>query len=242
MRRISLLHPSRSRPHKSLATTNKWLERAGAPVELIVSIDQSDNTEQYAQVYGKTFCGGVIKMGMRGHSFYGIINDNRSAVDAINNAAKHATGDIFIVVSDDTDCPEGWAIDLLKHLEGKEDFIAKVDDGIQPWIITMPIMDRKYYDRFGYVYHPEYLHMFCDTELTCVADITGRKIVSNLVFPHKHYSVTKQQPDAVNKKADATWAQGEKLFLERYKRNFGLPPGLPIQDNGMINYLKRKIG
>ncbi len=241
MTKISLLHPSRSRPHKSLATTNKWLERAGTSVELIVSIDQSDNTEQYAQVYGKTFCGGVIKMGMRGHSFYGIINDNRSAVDAINNAAKHATGDIFIVVSDDTDCAEGWAVDLLKHLEGKEDFIAKVDDGIQPWIITMPIMDRKYYNRFGYVYYPEYLHMFCDTELSAVADMTGRRINIPMTFKHLHYSTGADVKDSVSDKADSTWSQGESLFISRAKIKFELidPPG-KITNSEYIFWLMRR--
>lgn len=245
MRKISLLHPSRSRPQKSYNTIQKWIERAGTDVEVVVSIDKSDNTEEYAQIYNKTFCGGVIRMGMKGHSFYGIINDNRSAVDAINNAAKHATGDIFIVVSDDTDCPLGWAVDLLKHLEGKEDFIVKVWDGIQPWIITMPIIDRKYYERFGYVYYPEYLHMFCDTELSCVADITGRRITIPMEFKHLHYSTGVAEKDQVSVKADATWEQGENLFIERVKINFGLvitQLGMGITDKAMSNWIKSKLG
>jgi hypothetical protein len=74
-----------------------------------------------------------------------------------------------------------------------------------------------------------------------VADITGRKIVSNLKFVHKHYSITGEGPDNLNRRADATWKQGEDLFIERYKRNFDLPPGQPIQDKGMIRFIQNKL-
>lgn len=222
---ISLIHPSRGRPEKSKKTIDKWVYHSR--IELIVSIDSDDpKLKEYLEIYDSSAL---------------IINNNSSAVDAINNAAKVATGDVFIVVSDDTEPCNAWSDYIYHEANGKKDFILKTQDGIQPWIITMPIMDRAYYNRFGYIYHPDYQHMFADTELTCVADITGRKIKSNLVFPHKHYSVTKEQPDEVNKKADATWAQGEKLFLERFKRNFYIASGNPIEDVGMINWLKNKI-
>jgi hypothetical protein len=205
---ISLLHPSRGRPEKSFETVQKWIQRAGnVSIELIVSLDEDDPELQ-----------GYREM----HVSLLEINKNRSAVDAINNAAKKARGNILIVVSDDTDCPENWAVDLLKCVEGKSDFIAKTNDGIQKWIITMPIMDRAYYNRFGYVYYPDYLHMFCDTELSCVADLTGRRVDIPLTFEHLHYSVGKSAKDSVSEKADATWSQGESLFLDRYKRNFDL--------------------
>jgi hypothetical protein len=205
---ISLLHPSRGRPEKSFETVQKWIQRAGnVSIELIVSLDEDDPELQ-----------GYREM----HVSLLEINKNRSAVDAINNAAKKARGNILIVVSDDTDCPENWAVDLLKCVEGKTDFIAKTNDGIQKWIITMPIMDRAYYNRFGYVYYPGYLHMFCDTELSCVADLTGRRIDIPLTFEHLHYSVGKSNKDSISEKADSTWSQGEKLFIERYKRTFDL--------------------
>lgn len=226
---ISLIHPSRGRPDKSFSTILSWgtFGNVRDNLEIIISLDSND-TE-------------LLRYQERFKADHTIVNKNRSAVDAINNAAKVATGDILIVVSDDTECFHSWDTVLLKEVQGKTDFILKTQDGIQPWMITMPIMDRAYYNRSGYIYHPDYLHMFCDTELTCVADITGRKITSNLMFKHNHYSVTKEQPDEINRKADATWAQGEKLFLERYKKNFDLPPGLPIQDNGIIRWLQRKV-
>lgn len=239
---ISLIHPSRGRPEKSVETFKKWMSHsiANKEVEFILSIDEDEPTDHpyiknsmYVTLY-------TAAMFTHGYQYKIVSSKNRSAVDAINNGAKVATGDIFIVVSDDTDPIQDWDEKILQHKLNEVDWIMKTQDGIQPWIITMPIMDRAYYNRFGYIYYPDYLHMFCDTELTCVADITGRKIKSNLLFPHKHYSVTKEQPDAINKKADSTWAQGEKLFLERYKRNFDLPKGGKIEGQNMIDWLIRK--
>lgn len=215
---ISILHPSRQRPEKSFNTCKKWLELAGTnDLELIVSIDSDDPTlMEYSMDSDKI---AQMKLYSQGKCFS---KDNRSAVDAINNAAAASEGNILIVVSDDTDCPQNWAVDLLKAVEGKTDWIAKCSDGIQNWIITMPVMDRAYYNRFGYIYHPEYRHMFCDTELTCVADLTGRKINVDLSFPHLHYSIGGAAKDDVSEKADKTWQQGEDLFLSRIKKNFDL--------------------
>lgn len=226
---ISLIHPSRQRPERSFDNAVNWINRAQCEVELIVSIDSDDKTKfEYAKLYDH-FAGKFL------------VNRNRSAVDAINKAAEVATGDILLVLSDDFDCPEGWGKSLIELTEGKTDWIAKTPDGIQPWMITMPIMDRAYYNRFGYVYYPSYLHMFCDTEISCVADLTGRRINLDTPFIHNHYSTGKGEKDAVSNKADRTWEQGEKLFLERLAKKFDLQetPG-KITDPTYINWAKMK--
>lgn len=228
---ISILHPSRSRPEKSKQTIKKWIANADRPelLETIVSIDSSDPKRLD---YDLIYLGNWV-----------IINNNKSAVDAINRAAEVCTGDIMIVVSDDTDCFDGWDTALREVCKGKSDFILKCKDGIQDWIITMPVMDRVYYNRFGYVYYPEFKHMFCDTFLTCVADLTGRKIECDLLFPHRHYSVGQSQKDDVSIKADSTWQHGEKLFFELASKNFLLKPEEVkgrITSQQYINWMKSK--
>jgi hypothetical protein len=220
---ISIIHPSRGRPQKAYETAMKWLDNAGCDVEYILSLDK-DDTSLY-----NLDCNFVI-------------GDNSSAIDAINNAAEFCKGDILLVLSDDFDCPPLWGKKILDITHGKTDWILKTPDGIQEWIITMPIMDRSYYNRFGYIYYPDYLHMFCDTELTCVADLTGRKIEGNIQFTHNHYSIGKSVKDEVSDRADKTWSQGEKLFLQRYKENFGLinPPG-KITNQNYLNWIKGKL-
>jgi hypothetical protein len=184
----------------------KWLSNADNDFEYILSVDTSD---EYPY---ETFFGYVKVLRF----------DNHSAIEAINNAANLATGDIFLVISDDTDCLPGWDTALTIMLHGRSDFCAKTDDGLQPTLITMPIMDRIYYERYGYVYHNDYLHMHCDEELTCVALMTGKYIKLPLTFLHNHYTTGKTEIDDINRKNNATWAQGQKTLNEHAKNNFGI--------------------
>jgi len=224
---ISILHPSRGRPEKSVLCLKNWFDGVLAnDVEWIVSLDRNDTElDKYKELY-KLYYGRHVTL---------IINDNRSAVDAINNAAKKSTGDILIVVSDDTEPCKFWADEINKHYRGRVDWILKTQDGIQPYIITMPVMDRVYYNRTGYIYYPTFDHMFCDTYLTCVADITGRKITSNLLFPHKNDSIK----DDLRKRTDSTWKQGEDLFIKLMKE-FSPEERARITDSGMKSWLRNK--
>jgi glycosyltransferase involved in cell wall biosynthesis len=219
---ISIIHPTRSRPEKSVETVDKWIDLSSnyANIQLIVSLDEDDpKLDEYKQAYD---------------SLAYIINRNRSCVDAINNAAKKANGDILIVVSDDTDCFVDWDLYILKVSEGMgNDWILKTQDGIQPWIITAPIMDRAYYNRFGYIYHPDFEHMFCDTYMTAVADITGRKITSNLEFKHLNNTIN----DDLRNRTNGTWAQGEATFI-RLMREFTPEERNRITDRSMKNWLR----
>lgn len=84
--KISLIHPSRSRPIKSYDNAMDWMQKAEAPCELIVSIDDSDpERNAYINIYG----GKVL------------IGPNTSVVEATNKAAAKSTGGILVYLSDD---------------------------------------------------------------------------------------------------------------------------------------------
>jgi hypothetical protein len=226
---ISLIHPSRSRPETARAKSIDWILKSGTTeIEYFCSVDSDDPK---IETYKSLFQDKAL-----------LINENRSAIDAINIAAQKSYGDILIVMSDDFDCNFEWAKHLLWHTEHRTDWIAKTPDGIQKWIITLPIMDRIYYNRFGYIYYPEYRHMFCDTEMTCVADLLQRKITLDIPFKHNHYSTGATKKDSVSERADSTWGQGEALFIERARKNFDLidPPG-KIMDEAYNNWIRRKL-
>lgn len=208
--KFSLLHPSRSRATKSYSATQDWLNNcSGKDIELIVSIDENDpDKEHYKAIYRNV------------HQARIIVNQNRSAVDAINNAAKEARGEILIVVSDDTGCLRDWDGVISRATAGKQDFILKVFDGIQRWLVTMPILDKTYYNRWGYIYHPDFRHLFCDTFLTHQADALKKVIWRNdILIPHHHYSVTRSPKDIVSIAADETLRQGEKVYMDLIAKN-----------------------
>lgn len=233
--KFSIIHASYGRPDMALKTFDNWTRMSSTEIEYILSIDSCDKEQAN---YVKFFSG------IEPHKI--ILNNNsNTSVAAINNAAQQSTGDIIIVISDDFEPIFHWDLEILKVVEGKKDWILKTHDGTQPWIITLPIMDREYYNRFGYIYHSEYTHLFCDSEMTHVADLLGRKITSNLLFKHNHYSVGGIKKDATSIKCDATWDSGKKLYLDRFSKNFGLENvnvwDLPKEAQPHINWLKNEL-
>lgn len=210
--RISIIHPSRSRPEMALKTAKQWLESADEPTRInyTLSIDASDLNRLH---YYEWFFGMPVLI---------VSNPNKSAIEAINVAVRPSDTGLIIVVSDDFSAPKGWDKSLRKALEEKSDFIVKTQDGIQPTLITLPIMDKAYYDRFGYIYNPEYIHMHSDEEMTIVGHMLGKVITLPLIFKHNHYSTGAMKRDAINAKNDRTYAQG-KAVLERHAlNNFGI--------------------
>lgn len=216
--KISIIHPSKGRPEIALKTAKNWFLKADLPFEYILSLD-SDGLKGY-----EIFKDFLIenKRGICINKGYIVFRDNKSAIEAINYASINSKGDIIIVISDDFDCPEHWDTLLLKALEGKKDFIVKTQDGLQKTLITLPIMDRTYYDRFGYIYHPDYKHMHCDEEMTIVGHMLGRIITLDLLFPHNHYTTGKFKKDAISLKNDSTWGHGQATLDRRAKNNFGI--------------------
>lgn len=213
MKKISILHATR-RPNAAFMACMQWLQNAShnTPIEYILSVDESDS--------GNYDFTDTIEFG----GFRVIKNNNRSAIDAFNRAAEVATGDLFVCISDDMACFQDWDINLLLVVGDNKDFYLKVKDGIQPVLVTMPIFDREYYNRLGYVWFDGYSHLFCDQEATAVAIMIGRYYQADLLFPHNHHTVGKFQFDEVSAKNDATWIQGQNLFNHRLKTNFGLAP------------------
>lgn len=214
MKSITIIHPSRSRPEMAFKTAEKWLNNAYNidNIQYLMCLDSSDPSLNYYMTIQTDI------------DWTGWVNDNKSAIEAINFGTTKATGDLLIVVSDDFSCEPHWDTLLIEALQDKSDFIVKTKDGIQKTLITLPIMDRVYYNRFGYVYHHSYSHMHSDEEMTCVAHMLGKVIDLDISFPHNHYSVGGMVKDAINIKNDLTWEQGLNNLNARKKINFGLKP------------------
>ena len=248
--KISLIHPSRGRAKIAKSVYDNWMAKADKPDEIqyVLSLDATDSEAgRYMGVFGLDdhWTGNPAINTIYKDNLWATVQHNKSAIEAINVAVQFATGDLFIIVSDDFDCPKNWDTELLKYLKGKSDFVVKTYDGLQPWIMTLPIMDRVYYNRFGYIYHPSYAHMFSDTEMTAVGDLLDKTIIVPMLFQHKHYSQKGGiKKDAISQKNDSTWAQGERLYLDRIKRNFDLPAeqikGVIRCDNAHAQWLASK--
>jgi len=90
------------------------------------------------------------------------------------------------------------------------------------WICMLPIVGRKYYNRFGYIYHPSYKSFWCDNEFTHVAR-KMKKIqpVNRTCIQHQHPSWGAGQPkDSLYIKNNSNWEADQSNFQERRIKGF----------------------
>lgn len=230
---ISLIHPSRSRPEQALHTLQSWHENMSLeiPVEYIMSLD---NDDPLLGEYMEFPCDTIV------------VANNNNLVQASNQGAKICQGNIIVLVSDDFKCFKNWDKVISDALKGKSG-VLKTWDGVQRWIVTLPIMTRDYYESQGYFYHPEGAHMFVDTFMTHKADLEKKLIIrKDIVFIHDHYSKGSTKKDAVNIKADSTWESGEQFYLRHCRNKFGMNIDIfnlskEAHQAGHVAWLKKKL-
>jgi hypothetical protein len=222
--KISLIHPSRGRAEKAYQTIDNWLNKSTGEIEIeyILSLDKSDpRVSDYMEEYNHYFDLLVNRSEI-------IVNDNDCVVQATNQAAKIATGDILIYLSDDFDCPLHWDKLIEEHLPKNiyDPFLIKVDDCLQKFfipVLTIPIMSKALYNKLGYFWHIEYRSMFCDEHLYWICKNNNWLIMAeDLKFPHLHPANGKAENDDTYKASAANWDQGKRVFAKHKLENFPL--------------------
>lgn len=218
---ISLLHPSRGRAQKAVETAKQWIEKAGVPVEYILSIDHNDpEKEFYIHKFSSEW---ILNADYPVKTF--IENNNNSVVEATNHAAKKSSGDILLYLSDDFKCFDNWGVIVeneFKKYSGPT--LIKVDDCLQRFqvpVLTIPIMNRELYNKLGYFWHPGYKSMFVDEHLFWRSKKLGAlQMVPHIKFEHQHVSVGKAENDETYRRSAANWEQGKALFAKHKAAGF----------------------
>ncbi len=169
-----------------------------------------------------------------------------------NAAAAATTGKVIICVSDDFSPPQDWDEHLLAlrpdFLDGE--FVVHTEDGYVHDIVVLSILTRKRYEKFGYVFYPQYESMFADTEFGTVAYRDGVMLnAKHLLFEHMHPDCGKRERDDKDKlhASKARWQRGEMLYNFRMARGFPLDDGpnafadetpAPVKDIQYAAYLQ----
>ena len=132
---------------------------------------------------------------------------------------------------------EGWDKRVVEEMDdcfGDDgDGVVWFFDGHNRETDTLSIMGRKYYERFGYIYYPEYITFWADTEFTAVADLLDRlAFIPEVLFEHQHADwVHSQGYDGQRRGYDQLYMENDKqedrdfdeeLFHKRKARNFDL--------------------
>ena len=163
------------------------------------------------------------------HTF--VVGNSKNKIDAINRDLNEFDYDfdILINMSDDMIFTKKGFDDIIRA-EFYNDFnqYLHFNDGNQKCnVCTMHIVGRNYYDRFKYIYHPDYISLWCDVENDIVAKQLGcyKYMGDNVqLFRHLHPAWGLAPQDALSIKTEdrALWVADEITFNKRKIKNFGL--------------------
>lgn len=216
--RIVYKFPSRSRPAKFFACLDNILAM-GRHDDFIIIPTLDDNDHTINDIFKKR----LVEYGPKVLPVFG---RSTSKIHAVNRDMPASPWDIVIATSDDMEyVQEGFDLEIINHmmtLFPDTDGVLHYPDGYAHGdILSLPVIGRKYYERFGYIYHPSYQSLFCDEEAILVARNLGKlaSLQDNL-FRHNHPTWTGVQMDAQYKYTERFHAVDKNTFIRRRQRNF----------------------
>jgi hypothetical protein len=88
---------------------------------------------------------------------------------------------------------------------------------------TLCIIGKKYYERFNYIYFPEYKSTWCDNEFMDVANILEKqKYFNDVIIKHEHPDWGFGGRDEIHKGNLENEPHDKSLYIYRKKYNFFL--------------------
>jgi hypothetical protein len=211
---FSLVHASRQRLTLADLAIREWRGRASGEhaIEHLLSVDADDpELDRYRDLAAR-------------HGSRLVVGQNRTMVEAVNRGAAAATGEVLVSISDDFGCPHHWDRSLAALLESRREAAVIVNDGLGARIMTLPILTRAFFERLGHIYHPAYVSLFADDDLTDVARRADVVVdARDLVFPHRHFSAGLSDHDATyaRQNSDRSWWHGWLTYEMRKIDDFG---------------------
>lgn len=214
---------SRERPQQLIRCISEHIRLANDPSKMVwlVSLDLDDKT------VSESFCKGLYDL-IKINPII-IVSSSSNKINAINRDVLEVPSkwDILLNISDDQfPIVKGYDDSIRTAMPDDLDASLWFYDGHQRRINTQEIIGREYYNRFKYIYHPEYRSFFCDNEATEVAQRLGKlRQFKECIIEHQHPGWNQKyanRRDDLYVRNDKHWKHDEDLYNYRKSINFGL--------------------
>jgi len=157
-----------------------------------------------------------------------IFGKSKSKIDAVNRDVEVSNEwDIILLASDDM-IPKVKGYDKIIREKMIENFpdtdgVLWFPDGNRKDLNTLCILGKKYYERFNYIYNPEYLSTWCDNEFTDVANILKKQIfIDEVIIKHEHPDWGYGGKDVIHQLNYDNESYDKSIYLRNKSNNFGL--------------------
>ncbi len=227
--KILYKYPTRDRPLKFSKCINEYykLMDRTSDFNFIVTVDEDDKKMNDESVID--FMNQIPKCKY-------VFGNSSTKIEAINADIPNDDWDILVLISDDM-IPEVAGFDdiirqkMMKHFPDT-DGVLWFFDGWRRDLNTLCILGRKYYDRFGYIYHPDYKSFWSDAEFTEVATALDKQVfIDQVIIRHLHPDIVMQDEATYKKFAsflpeytsqgscghDSLWQKNGKLDSDDHK-------------------------
>lgn len=219
-KRLLIKFPSRSRPARFMETFGLYKNMLSGmhDVQFVLSFDHDDPTMNNKGV--QTW---LSKQGENVKWFYGNSDSKISAVNADMNRGWDY--DVLLLASDDmipvkAGYDDTIMRDMAVNFPNFDGVLHYNDDRKGEALNTLCIMGKKYYDRFGYIYHPSYRSVFCDNEFTDVSRILHKAVyIDNVIIKHYWMDLGVDALYARNEHPSFYSTDGQN-YMKRRERNF----------------------
>lgn len=187
--RLVIKFPTRERPALFYAALRNYARLCADKddTRFLFTLDTDDESMADAHEKIRAHCEGIgftVRYGPRVNKIEAVNRD-------LDTYTASQPWDILLVASDDM-VPEVVGYDrrireAMRKDHPDTDGIVWLNDGRQQRIATIAAMGRKYFDRFGYFYHPAYKSLWCDNEQTIVAQQLGKlTFLPEVLIRHQH--------------------------------------------------------
>jgi hypothetical protein len=225
MSKILIKFPTRGRPEKFFNVLDQYINMSNNvnDIAFLVSMDADDAFMNNDTIISKLKS---YKDKVKIVYFFG---ESKTKMQAINADIEKVNGwDILLLASDDMiPIVQGYDEQIRKDMEenfADMDGVLWYNDGGQNNINTLSILGREYYKKFNYIYHPDYISLWCDNEFTDVSIKLNKVYRSDkVIIEHQHPAWQKTNYDELYMRNESYYGIDQQTYERRSALNFNLP-------------------
>ncbi|OGB96965.1 hypothetical protein A3F06_01265 [candidate division TM6 bacterium RIFCSPHIGHO2_12_FULL_36_22] len=178
-----------------------------------------------------------------------IYGNSTCKIHACNRDMEYAPSfDIVLIASDDmwpnTQNYDEIIVEAMQKNFPDLDGVLNFADGSSkgPCVLnTYPIIGRRFFDRYSYIYSPAYESFFPDFELSVVSRLLEKELILNIeLLKHKSPGLTWGGPDDLYMRNLHPYSNDAKIFAARLAKAFGLE-GLTKKQKRYLLFCEKKM-
>jgi hypothetical protein len=219
--KLLIKFPTRGRKNKFFNVLNKYHKKLSGKneVNFLITLDEDDSDMNNSDSIS-------ILNTFKNTSY--IFGKSKSKIDAVNrDLDEFSDWDIVLLASDDMIPQEDGYDDIIINEMSKNfsdtDGVLWFADGNRKDLNTLCILGKKYYDRFNYIYNPEYKSTWCDNEFTDIANKLNKQVfIDRVIIKHEHPDWGFGGRDTIHNLNITNEEHDKSVYFKNKSVNFGL--------------------